>query len=197
MRFPRRQPQEPRLCRWTQARRTIFYSKSWSSEPKPAPPENQSDILSSSLLAALWHSITKHSMSEDINQAILAELRKLKRVSCALLVFLILGTLPSFYSAFKRDYSRADSWDRVTTMVRRQDFPAALSMAQSLVACQPDYYYGHAYLGAIYLAMGDVTNAETQYTRAYELFPSEEVEKDLAAIRKRLAAPHDLKPTSK
>ena len=79
----------------------------------------------------------------------------------------------------------------------RQDFPAALSMAQALVARQPDYYYGHAYLGAIYLAMGDVTNAETQYSRAYELFPNEESQKDLAAVRKRLAVGGDFKLLSK
>jgi Flp pilus assembly protein TadD len=68
----------------------------------------------------------------------------------------------------------------------RQDFPAALSMAQALAARQPSYYYGHTYLGVIYLAMGDVTNAEAQYSRSYELFPSENSAKDLAAVRKRM-----------
>lgn len=60
-------------------------------------------------------------------------------------------------------------------------------MAQALVRRQPDYYYGHAYLGAIYLAMGDVTNAEMQYSWADKLFPNEENDKDLAAVRKRMA----------
>ena len=78
-----------------------------------------------------------------------------------------------------------------------QDFPAALSMAQALTARQPDYYYGHAFLGSIYLAMGDVTNSETQYSRAYQLFPSEDGAKDLAAVRKRLAAGADFKLLSK
>ena len=36
-------------------------------------------------------------------------------------------------------------------------------MAHALVAAQPNYYYGHAYLGSIYLAMGDVTNAEAHF----------------------------------
>jgi cytochrome c-type biogenesis protein CcmH/NrfG len=136
-------------------------------------------------------------MSEDINQEILAELRKLKRVFYVILVFIILGALPTFYAGFTRGYSQANSWDRVRTAMSRQDFPAALSMAQALVARQPDYYYGHAYLGAIYLAMGDVTNAETQYSRAYELFPNEESQKDLAAVRKRLAVGGDFKLLSK
>ena len=136
-------------------------------------------------------------MSEDINQEILAELRKLKRVFYVILVFIILGALPAFYAGFTRGYSQVNSWDRVRTAMSRQDFPAALSMAQALVARQPDYYYGHAYLGAIYLAMGDVTNAETQYSRAYELFPNEESQKDLAAVRKRLAVGGDFKLLSK
>ena len=136
-------------------------------------------------------------MSEDINQEILAELRKLKRVFYVILVFIILGALPAFYAGFTRGYSQANSWDRVRTAMSRQDFPAALSMAQALVARQPDYYYGHAYLGAIYLAMGDVTNAETQYSWAYELFPNEESQKDLAAVRKRLAVGGDFKLLSK
>ena len=60
-------------------------------------------------------------------------------------------------------------------------------MAQANVARQPNDYYGHSYLGYIYLAMGDVTHAEAEYSRAYQLFPSEDNAKDLAAIRKRVA----------
>jgi cytochrome c-type biogenesis protein CcmH/NrfG len=78
----------------------------------------------------------------------------------------------------------------------REDFPAALSMAQTLTTRQPDYYYGHSFLGAIYLAMGDVTNSEAQYSRAYQLFPSEDGAK-VAAARKRLAAGADFKLLSK
>jgi tetratricopeptide (TPR) repeat protein len=136
-------------------------------------------------------------MSEDSNQDILVELRKLKRVFYVILVFIILGSVPAFYAGFTRGLSKADSWDQVTTAMRRQDFPRALSMGQALVARQPDYYYGHAYLGAIYLAMGDVTNAEAQYSRAYELFPNEKSDKDLAAVRKRESAGGDFKLLTK
>ena len=136
-------------------------------------------------------------MSEDINQEILVEIRKLKRVFYVILVLVIVGSVPAFYAGFTRGLSKTDSWDRVTTAMKRQDFPAALSMGQALVAGQPNYYYGHAYVGAIYLAMGDVTNAEAQYSRAYELFPNEESEKDLAAVRKRVPAGRDFKLLSK
>ena len=136
-------------------------------------------------------------MSEDINQEILNELRKLKRVFYVILVFVILGSVPAFYAGFTRGLSKANSWDQVMTAMRRQDFPKALSMGQALVASQPNYYYGHAFLGAIYLAMGDITNAEAQYSRAYELFPNEESDKDLAAVRKRKAAGGEFKLLTK
>ncbi len=137
-------------------------------------------------------------MSEDPDREAVAELRKIKRGVYALLVFVIIGAVPAFYAGFSRTLSqRVPSWDGVTAAMRRQDFPRALSIARVLVAQQPDYYYGHAYLGAIYMAEGDVTNAEAEYLRAYELFPNEESEKDLAAARKRLPKRHPMTLLSK
>ena len=137
-------------------------------------------------------------MSDDINQEILAELRKVRRMFYLTLAFVIIGALPTFYQGFSRGRSQATpSWQRVTTAMQRQEFSTAMSMAQTLVASQPNYYYGHAYLGAIYLAMGDVKNAEAHYSRAYELFPNEESEKDLSAVRKRGVPVGDFKLLSK
>ena len=62
-----------------------------------------------------------------------------------------------------------------------------LSLAQSFVARLPNYHYTHACLGGVYVAMNDFTNAEAAYVRAVELYPAEEHEKALAAVRKRLA----------
>ena len=42
-------------------------------------------------------------------------------------------------------------------------------------------------LGRIYLAMGDLTNAEVLVSKAYKLYPIEQNEQALAAIRKRIA----------
>jgi cytochrome c-type biogenesis protein CcmH/NrfG len=140
-------------------------------------------------------------MSEDINQEILAELRKVRslnrRMFYLILVLVIVIVLSFPVSRHLRGSSQADSWEQVTTAMKRQDFPEALSVAQALVARQPNDPYGHAYLGAIYLPMNDLTNAEAQYSRAYDLFPSEENEKNLAAIRKRLAVPHGIQLLSR
>lgn len=137
-------------------------------------------------------------MSDDINREILGELRKLKRVFYVILVLIAIGVVPAFFRGFSRGISQAGpSWQSVDTAMKRQDFPKALADAQALVAQQPNYYYGEAYLGVIYLAMGDLTNAETHYLRSYELFPNEESQKDLAAVRKRLAEQRTMKLLSK
>ena len=133
-------------------------------------------------------------MDDNTNQQILAELRKIR---WQVLIIVTAACLAFVALAPSRTSSQPDSWERVTSAMRRQDFPTALSVALKLVDQQPNYYYGHSYLGAIYLAMGDVTNAETQYSRACQLFPNEESEKDLAAVRKRLAAGGEFKLLTK
>ena len=136
-------------------------------------------------------------MSGD-NQDTLSELRRIRRTVLVLLVLVIIFTIPVFYEGFTEGLSRArPSWEQVRAAMGRQDFRRALTMAQALVAQQPNYDYGHTYLGYIYLAMGDITNAETQYSRACQIFPSEANEKDLAAVRKRLATGGDFKLLSK
>jgi cytochrome c-type biogenesis protein CcmH/NrfG len=145
--------------------------------------------------------INRNHMSDDINQEILAEIRKLRRTFKVLLVSIIVGIIvcaaPGFYYGITRGSSQADSWERVRTAMSRQDFPAALSMAQSLVDREPNYDYGHACLGYVYLAMGDITNAEAQYFQADKLFPDEENDKNVAAVRKRLATGTDFNLLSK
>jgi cytochrome c-type biogenesis protein CcmH/NrfG len=78
-------------------------------------------------------------------------------------------------------------WDAVNAACSRLDFPQALSLAKAVVAYDTNDYYGYSYLGNIYLAMGDLTNAEAAYLRAYDLFPHEQNEKNLTAVRKRQA----------
>jgi len=120
-----------------------------------------------------------------------------RRLFSLLLLLVIVSFLAVPSSRRSRSASSVASWESVNTAMRQQDFPKALAEAQALVTQQPNYYYGHAYLGAIYLAMGEVTNAQTHYLRAYELFPNEQSEKDLAAVRKRLAEPQPMRLLSR
>jgi Flp pilus assembly protein TadD len=114
-----------------------------------------------------------------------------------LVLVLVVSVVTYPISRRSRSISGAATWETVNTAMRQQDFRKALAEAQTLAAGEPNYYFGEAYLGAIYLAMGDVTNAEAHYLRAYELFPNEQMEKDLAAVRKRLAGQQPMKLLSK
>ena len=58
-------------------------------------------------------------------------------------------------------------------------------MTQQFLAAHPDDYYAHGYLGYIYLQMGDLAHAREEYSRSYELWPSEDTQKHLEAVRKR------------
>jgi len=125
-------------------------------------------------------------MSEDINQEILKELQKSRRSNQVVLaVIAVVCVLVSI--SHKKPSEPDHSWTAVQTAAKQLDYPKALAMAQANVARQPSDYYGHSYLGYIYLAMGDVTNSEAEYSRAYQLFPSEDNEKSLSAVRKRIA----------
>ncbi len=135
-------------------------------------------------------------MSEDINNEILKELRRSRRFNQ--IVWLVIGVI-TFLSVVlhKRPVAPDYSWTAVQTAVKQLDYSRALTMAQNNVARHPSDYYGHSYLAYIYLAIGDVTNSEAEYSRAYQLFPSEDNEKDLAAVRKRMSSEAAFKLLSK
>lgn len=146
-------------------------------------------------------------MNEDTNQEMLQELRRLRRASqwSVYLCLLALAGLAAYFafvrpqsgrSRFARDvdaYQRApepaesgDAWTEIQPVLDRGDNQKALALARSFVTRQPSYHYSHAILGSVYVAMNDFTNAEAAYARAVELYPAEEHEKALVAIRKRL-----------
>jgi hypothetical protein len=46
-------------------------------------------------------------------------------------------------------------------------------------------YVAHMYLGNMYLKLGQDSQAEAEYSRAYALFPSEECKQQLSVVKKR------------
>jgi cytochrome c-type biogenesis protein CcmH/NrfG len=144
-------------------------------------------------------------MNEDINQQILQELRAIRRSAqwSVYLGLLALGVLAAYFLFVRPQFSRsridryldarqpsqpvpADPWSDITAALDQGDNQKALSLAQGFVTRLPNYHYTHACLGSVYVAMNDFTNAEAAYVRAVELYPAEEHEKALAAVRKRL-----------
>ena len=120
----------------------------------------------------------------DINQEILVEIRKLRRLNqwASTAAIVILVGLAGYVVWLRPGRSQ---WSEVSSAMRESDYPRALARAQSVVAQHPNDYYGYWYLGKIYLAMGDVSKAETEYARAYDLNPLEDLRRELEAVRKR------------
>jgi len=83
------------------------------------------------------------------------------------------------------------TWADVARAVDHFKYERAANIARQIIQKYPEDYYGYTYLGYIYLATGDVQNAEINYKKACELLPTEENEKILAAIEKRIMKQKD------
>ena len=136
-------------------------------------------------------------MNDDINQRILSELRLLRRSSNFALVVsaILVGVvvlviyLPVRYrslSSRSPPQTQTDSWEAVRTAIDHIDYDKGSAIAERILKRYPNDYYGYSYLGAIALAADRIEEAEKHFARAYELLPSEENEKMLRAVRKRI-----------
>lgn len=89
---------------------------------------------------------------------------------------------------------RTSPWSRVQQAVREYDYERVLNLAKNVVREHPEDYYGHEYLGYIYLQMGNLNQAEQEYLRAFELAPPERVKSKLEDVRRRLARQSGVEP---
>jgi tetratricopeptide (TPR) repeat protein len=79
-------------------------------------------------------------------------------------------------------------WYDVDRNVRLGDFEKAISMGEELILKTPQHPEAHERLARAYLAAGNLEKAREHYAEAFRLFPSEENEKLLSAIEKRIKA---------
>ena len=77
-------------------------------------------------------------------------------------------------------------WYDVDRSVRRGDFDKAIQIGEKLIVKTPACPEAHLRLAGAYLAAGNLDRARLHYADAFRLFPSEENEKSLAAIDRRL-----------
>ena len=138
-------------------------------------------------------------MDEQINKEILEELRKqtqyTKRANIygPIIALIVVGIIFIGGHYFPRNKQLAEpckeshSWSDVSSSIDKCDYQKALSIAKILTEKTPNAYYGYAYLGNIYNALGDQKNAEINYAKAYELFPIKENKENLDAVRKILS----------
>jgi len=138
-----------------------------------------------------------NSMSNGTSE-ILEELKRLRskieNQMTVIVVAALILTGGSLYRAYfspagnRARQSQTETWDSVRRALDHQEYDKATDIAQRLAKKTPDYYYGYAYLGYIALERNRLKEAEDYFARSYELFPTNENEQRLQAVRKRLAA---------
>jgi tetratricopeptide (TPR) repeat protein len=138
--------------------------------------------------------VQTQNRKEDADQKILSELRGLHHGNQWLVVIGVTVLAILLYLAFgtPRD---VDTWSRVQQAIRRHDYHRALNLAKEVVSEDPDDYYAHAYLGYIYSQLGNLNQAELEYSRAYEL-SVKDLKARLEAVRKRRARQTQVDRTS-
>jgi tetratricopeptide (TPR) repeat protein len=141
------------------------------------------------------------------NETILAELRKIgawadmqrkitKWSFIAIAAFIpamvVLGIVmekrlnKSLQDVSPHDKTEKPTWSDVDWNIRRGNLDEAIRIGEELIQKAPQYPEGHLRLAAAYLAAGTIHKAREHYVQAFHLFPSEENEKLLLAIDRRI-----------
>lgn len=98
----------------------------------------------------------------------------------------LLNLIPAISTSPQSAQKQTDSWEAVRSAIDQIDYDKASAIAERILKRYPNDYYGYAYLGNIALATDRIEDAERSFARAYDLLPSEENEKMLRAVRKRI-----------
>lgn len=141
-------------------------------------------------------------MNEEIEKQIVDELRSLNAfarkasktnrmalVMLGVLVAAIIVSIPLRHRLNSRARSASqttDSWQQARTLLDQGATDKGREMIERLLQKNPDYFYGHALMGSVYQELGDLDAAEKSYARAADLFPNDDNEKTLTAIRKAI-----------
>jgi tetratricopeptide (TPR) repeat protein len=78
------------------------------------------------------------------------------------------------------------AWSDVDWKMRHAELDEAIRIGEELIEKSPQYLEGHQRLASAYLAAGKIEWARQHYEQAFHLFPSEENERLLIAIDKRI-----------
>ena len=143
----------------------------------------------------------------NLDEAILTELKKLSAYADmqrkiakwtfifmgvsipALIIFaIIMDSRLNTSSDDNRPSARKENptWTDVDWRIRRGEPDEAIRIGEDLIQRAPQYPDGHRLLASAYLAAGKVEQAKEHYLQAFELFPSEEHQRLLAAINRRI-----------
>jgi len=123
--------------------------------------------------------------TEDLNQQVISELRELRQRHWWTTVLLVVVLVLTVYLISEVPRHALSPWGEVSRAMRQYDYDRALQLAKTIAAEHPNDYYAHEYLGDIYLARGDLANAEAEYSRAYDLSLPQVMDAKLRDVRKR------------
>jgi len=129
----------------------------------------------------------------DANEKILSELRGLQHGNQWLIVIGATGLAILLYLAFRTPRG-VDTWSTVQQAIQQHDYDRALKLTKQVVSEDPDDYYAHAYLGYIFSQMGNLDQAEVEYSRAYQL-SAKDLKDRLQAVKKRRARQNQINVT--
>jgi tetratricopeptide (TPR) repeat protein len=121
----------------------------------------------------------------DMNEQILAEVRGLYHSNQLILLVAIIVLVISVFLAYQIP-RHISPWSPVYQAMRQYDYARAAELTQRLVQQHPDDYYGHEYLGDIYLKLGNLNQAEQEYSRASQLVPPEHLKAKLEQVRNQI-----------
>jgi tetratricopeptide (TPR) repeat protein len=123
--------------------------------------------------------------TEDLNPRIVAELDKLRHANQWIAGMVAALLVITIYLVSELPRRTVSPWSNVYRAMRQYNYEKALDLAKKMTTEHPSDYYGHEYLGYIYLEMGDLVHAESEYSRAYELSPPQSLQEKLRAVRQR------------
>ena len=133
-------------------------------------------------------------MNTETEEKILNELEKqtafgkksLRSSYFALLILLVfVATIPFRHQLYSK-HSTPDSWGQAKNLIRQGSTEQGKKMIERLLKKFPDYDYGYVLMGWAERMNGDFEAAEKNYAKAVELYPREENQNALEAIRQAI-----------
>jgi tetratricopeptide (TPR) repeat protein len=121
----------------------------------------------------------------EVKDKILKEVRGLHHTNQLILLVGVVVLILAVYLVYEIP-RHTSPWSPVYEAMRHYDYDRALILTKKIVQQHPDDYYGHEYLGHIYLQMGNLNQAEAEYSRAFQLAPPESLREKLRDVRERI-----------
>jgi tetratricopeptide (TPR) repeat protein len=120
----------------------------------------------------------------NANEQVLSEVREVHRTNQWILLLSIIVLVLAVYLVYQIP-RHTSPWSPVYQAMRQYDYARAAELTQRIVRQHPDDYYAHEYLGDIYFKMGNLNQAESEFSRALNLSPPKSLQQKLEQVRER------------